>query len=102
MSNSSEHVFCAVGPVKEENTGQGDDFLEPVSPERGSLPADETYSDGEQVDDEGPVDDEEDDDAQSERSEGEEDDEEDEEDADEEMDEDGEGEQLDDRCVSCY
>ncbi|XP_057196134.1 protein virilizer homolog [Triplophysa rosa] len=89
--DDEDEAIAAPGqcPVKEENTEQGDDYLEPVSPERGSLPADETYSDGEQEEDEGPVDDEEDADAQSEGSEGEEDDEED--DADEEMDEDGEG-----------
>uniref|UniRef100_A0A671MVK3 Protein virilizer homolog n=1 Tax=Sinocyclocheilus anshuiensis TaxID=1608454 RepID=A0A671MVK3_9TELE len=63
-------------PVKVENTEQGDDYLEPVSPERGSLPADENYSDAEQEDDEGPADDEEDEDVHSEGSEGDEDEEE--------------------------
>uniref|UniRef100_A0A671M9C6 Protein virilizer homolog n=1 Tax=Sinocyclocheilus anshuiensis TaxID=1608454 RepID=A0A671M9C6_9TELE len=76
--------------VKVENTEKGDDYLEPVSPERGSLPADENFSDAEEEDDEGPADDEEDEDVQSEGSEGVEDDEEDEV-GDEVTDEDGEG-----------
>uniref|UniRef100_A0A672SHD2 Vir like m6A methyltransferase associated n=1 Tax=Sinocyclocheilus grahami TaxID=75366 RepID=A0A672SHD2_SINGR len=68
---------------------KGDDYLEPVSPERGSLPADENFSDAEEEDDEGPADDEEDEDVRSEGSEGVEDDED--EVGDEVTDEDGEG-----------
>uniref|UniRef100_A0A672SHQ4 Vir like m6A methyltransferase associated n=1 Tax=Sinocyclocheilus grahami TaxID=75366 RepID=A0A672SHQ4_SINGR len=71
---------------------KGDDYLEPVSPERGSLPADENFSDAEEEDDEGPADDEEDEDVRSEGSEGVEDDED--EVGDEVTDEDGEGEEL--------
>ncbi len=71
-----------------ENTEKGDDYLEPVSPERGSLPAEENYSDAELEVNEGPADDDED--VQSEGSEGDEDDEVDE----EVTDEDGEGEEL--------
>nr|XP_055066087.1 protein virilizer homolog [Misgurnus anguillicaudatus] len=91
--DDDEEALPAPGqcPVKEENTKQGDDYLEPVSPERGSLPADETYSDAEPEEDEGPVVEEEDEDAQSEGSVVEEDEEEDEEEVDEEMDIDGEG-----------
>lgn len=70
-----------------ENTEQGGDYLEPVSPERGSLPAGENYLDAEQEDDEGPAD--EDEDVQSEGSEGDED-----EVGEEVTDEDGEGEEL--------
>ncbi|KAL1259539.1 hypothetical protein QQF64_010116 [Cirrhinus molitorella] len=90
--DDEEEALPAPGqcPVKVENTEQGDDYLEPVSPERGSLPADENYSDAEQEDDEGPADDEEDEDVQSEGSEADEDDEEDEV-GDEVTDEDGEG-----------
>ncbi|RXN30413.1 virilizer -like protein [Labeo rohita] len=53
--DDDEEALPAPGqcPVKVENTEQGDDYLEPVSPERGSLPADENYSDAEQEDDEG-------------------------------------------------
>lgn len=93
LSTELRCVVCALGPVKVENTEQGDDYLEPVSPERGSLPADETYSDAEQEDDEGPADEEEDEDVQSEGSEADEDDEEDEV-GDEVTDEDAEGEKL--------
>ncbi|XP_051574611.1 protein virilizer homolog [Myxocyprinus asiaticus] len=89
--DDDEEALPASGPVNEEHTEQGDDYLEPVSPERGSLPADETYSDAEQEEDEAPAVDEDDDDAQSEGSEGEEDDEEEEEVGDEMEDEDGEG-----------
>ncbi|XP_050986920.1 protein virilizer homolog [Labeo rohita] len=90
--DDDEEALPAPGqcPVKVENTEQGDDYLEPVSPERGSLPADENYSDAEQEDDEGPADDEEDEDVQSEGSEADEDEEEDEV-GDEVTDEDGEG-----------
>ncbi|XP_052003518.1 protein virilizer homolog isoform X2 [Xyrauchen texanus] len=84
--DDDEEALPAPGPVNEECKEQGDDYLEPVSPERGSLPADENYSDAEQEDEAPAVDDV---DAQSEGSEGEEDDEE--EVGDEMEDEDGEG-----------
>uniref|UniRef100_A0A3B4BPX5 Virilizer N-terminal domain-containing protein n=1 Tax=Pygocentrus nattereri TaxID=42514 RepID=A0A3B4BPX5_PYGNA len=77
-------------PVKEECVERGDDYLEPVSPERSSLPPDDAYSDPEQEEDEGPAE-EEDDDARSEGSEAEEEEEEDEEEGEEEMEDDGEG-----------
>lgn len=71
---------------------RGDDDLEPVSPERNSLPPDDAYSDQEQEEDEGAGEDE-DDDARSEGSEPEEEEEEmeDEEEGEEEMEDDGEG-----------
>ncbi|XP_077069617.1 protein virilizer homolog isoform X3 [Siphateles boraxobius] len=89
--DDDEEALPAPGqcPVKVENTEQGDDYLEPVSPERGSLPAEETYSDVEQEGEEGPADDVEDEDVQSEGSEGDED--EDDEVGDEVTDEDAEG-----------
>ncbi|XP_030639280.1 protein virilizer homolog [Chanos chanos] len=76
-------------PVKEESMERGEDYLEPVSPERGSLPADDAYSDAEQEEDDGPGDDEDDEDAHTEGSEGEE--EEEDEEGEEEMEDDGEG-----------
>lgn len=90
LSTELRCVVCALGPVKVENTEQGDDYLEPVSPERGSLPAEETYSDAEQEDEEGPADDEVEEDVQSEGSEVDEDEED--EVGDEVTDEDAEGE----------
>ncbi|XP_039535377.1 protein virilizer homolog isoform X3 [Pimephales promelas] len=89
--DDDEEAIPAPGqcPVKVENTEQGDDYLEPVSPERGSLPAEETYSDAEPDDEEGPADDEVDEDVQSEGSEGDEDEED--EVGDEVTDEDAEG-----------
>ncbi|XP_059423898.1 protein virilizer homolog isoform X2 [Carassius carassius] len=88
--DDDEEALPTPGPVKVESTEQSDDYLEPVSPERGSLPADENYSDAEQEDDEGPADDEEDEDVQSEGSEADENVEEDEV-VEEVTDEDGEG-----------
>ncbi len=73
-----------------ENTEQAGDFLEPVSPERGSLPAVEIYLDAEQEDDECPAD--EDEDVQSEGNVGDEDDED--EVGEEVTDEEGEGKEL--------
>lgn len=79
---------------------RGDDYLEPVSPERSSLPPEDAFSDPEQEEDEGPVEDE-DDDAQSEGSEAEEEEEEeDEEEGEEEMEDDGEGRGGTLRCAS--
>lgn len=40
-------VTVSVGVAKAEPTERGEDYLEPVSPERSSLPADEPYSDAE-------------------------------------------------------
>lgn len=68
---------------------RADDDLEPVSPERNSLPPDDAYSDQEQEEEEGAGEDE-DNDARSEGSEPEEE-EEDEEEGEEEMEDDGEG-----------
>lgn len=81
---------CVIGPVKEERVERADDDLEPVSPERNSLPPDDAYSDQEQEEEEGAGEDE-DDDARSEGSEPEEEEEEDEEEGEEEMEDDGEG-----------
>ncbi|XP_076868822.1 protein virilizer homolog isoform X2 [Brachyhypopomus gauderio] len=68
------------GPVKEEVVERGEDYLEPVSPERGSLPAEDPYSEPEpEEEDEGPGD-EEDEEGRSEGSEAEEEEEEEEED----------------------
>ncbi|XP_051999849.1 LOW QUALITY PROTEIN: protein virilizer homolog [Xyrauchen texanus] len=88
--DDDEEALPAPGPVKEEHTEQRCDYLEPVSPERVSLPAEETYSEAEQEDD-GPAGDEDDDDAPSVGSQGEEDDDDEEEEADEMEDDDGEG-----------
>lgn len=78
---------------------RGDDDLEPVSPERNSLPPDDTYSDQEPEEEEGAGEDD-DDDAHSEGSEPEEEEEEDEEEGEEEMEDDGEGRGGTARCVS--
>uniref|UniRef100_A0AAY5EJG6 Virilizer N-terminal domain-containing protein n=1 Tax=Electrophorus electricus TaxID=8005 RepID=A0AAY5EJG6_ELEEL len=80
------------GPVKEETVERGEDYLEPVSPERGSLPAEDPYSEPEpEEEDEGPGDEDEDE-GRSEGSEAEEEEEEEEEeDGEEEMEDDGEG-----------
>ncbi|XP_072548060.1 protein virilizer homolog isoform X2 [Salminus brasiliensis] len=79
--DDEEDALPVPGPVKEESVERGDDYLEPVSPERGSLPPDDAYSDPEQEEDEGPAEDE-DDEARSEGSEAEEEEEEDEEEGD--------------------
>ncbi|XP_066531359.1 protein virilizer homolog isoform X2 [Hoplias malabaricus] len=79
--DDEEDALSVPGPVKEESVERGDDYLEPVSPERGSLPPDDAYSDPEQEEDEGPAEDEEDE-ARSEGSEAEEEEEEDEEEGD--------------------
>lgn len=77
---------------------RGDDDLEPVSPERNSLPPSDAYSDQEQEEDEGAGEDE-DNDARTEGSEPEEEEEEDEEEGEEEMEDDGEGRGDATRCV---
>ncbi|TSK20254.1 Protein virilizer [Bagarius yarrelli] len=87
--DDEDAVPVSGGPVKEESVERGDDYLEPVSPERNSLPPDEAYSDQEPEQDEAAGEDE-DDDARSEGSEPEEE-EEDEEEGEEEMEDDGEG-----------
>lgn len=94
------HHSCVIGPVKEESVERGDDDLEPVSPERNSLPPDDAFSDQEQEEDEGAGEDE-DDDARSEGSEPEEEEEEmeDEEEGEEEMEDDGEGRGGAAQCV---
>ncbi|TRY84564.1 hypothetical protein DNTS_001310 [Danionella cerebrum] len=85
--DDDEESLTATGqcPVKVESTAQAEDYLEPVSPERGSLPAEDTYSDAEHEEEVGPAD-EEDEDVRSERS-----DDEEEEAGDDVTDEDGEG-----------
>ncbi|KAB5533039.1 hypothetical protein PHYPO_G00127040 [Pangasianodon hypophthalmus] len=88
--DDDEDALPVPGPVKEESVERGDDDLEPVSPERNSLPPDDAYSDQQQEEDEGAGEDE-DDDARSEGSEPEEEEEEDEEEGEEEMEDDGEG-----------
>ncbi|CAB1334663.1 unnamed protein product, partial [Coregonus sp. 'balchen'] len=81
--DDEEPVPVTVGVSKAEPTERGEDYLEAVSPERGSLPADEPYSDaepeeeGEEEEDEEP---EEEDDARTECSAPEDEEEEDEED----------------------
>ncbi|KAJ8004935.1 hypothetical protein DPEC_G00141450 [Dallia pectoralis] len=45
--DEEEQVPLTVGVAKIEPADRGEDFLEAVSPERGSLPADEPYSDAE-------------------------------------------------------
>ncbi|XP_060717182.1 protein virilizer homolog isoform X1 [Tachysurus vachellii] len=88
--DDEEDALPVPGPVKEESVERGDDDLEPVSPERNSLPPSDAYSDQEQEEDEGAGEDE-DNDARSEGSEPEEEEEEDEEEGEEEMEDDGEG-----------
>ncbi|KAF7691872.1 hypothetical protein HF521_010839 [Silurus meridionalis] len=87
--DDDEEALPVPGPVKEESVERGDDDLEPVSPERNSLPPDDAYSDQEQEEDDGAGEDE-DEDARSEGSEPEEEEEDDEE-GEEEMEDDGEG-----------
>ncbi|XP_017309042.1 protein virilizer homolog isoform X2 [Ictalurus punctatus] len=79
--DDDEDALPVPGPVKEESMERGDDDLEPVSPERNSLPPDDTYSDQEPEEEEGAGEDD-DDDAHSEGSEPEEEEEEDEEEGD--------------------
>ncbi|KAM9436699.1 protein virilizer homolog isoform 2-T2 [Clarias gariepinus] len=89
--DDEEDALPVTGPVKEESVERGDDDLEPVSPERSSLPPDDAYSDQEQEEDEGAGEDE-DEVARSEGSEPEEEEEEEEEEeGEEEMEDDGEG-----------
>ncbi|GAA6098864.1 protein virilizer homolog isoform X1 [Tachysurus ichikawai] len=88
--DDEEDALPVPGPVKEESVERGDDDLEPVSPERNSLPPSDAYSDQEQEEDEGAGEDE-DNDARTEGSEPEEEEEEDEEEGEEEMEDDGEG-----------
>ncbi|XP_031692502.1 protein virilizer homolog isoform X2 [Oncorhynchus kisutch] len=90
--DDEEPVPVTVGVAKAEPTERGEDYLEAVSPERSSLPADEPYSDaepeeeGEEEEDEEP---EEEDDARTECSapEDEEEEEEEGEEEEEEMEE---------------
>ena len=87
-------VTVSVGVAKAEPTERGEDYLEAVSPERSSLPADEPYSDaapeeeGEEEEDEEP---EEEDDARTECSAPEDEEEEEEEGEEEEEMEEGRG-----------
>ncbi|XP_062841767.1 protein virilizer homolog isoform X1 [Trichomycterus rosablanca] len=69
------------GPLKVEHVEQGEDDLEPISPERGSIPLEDVYSDQEQEEDQGAGEDE-DDEARSEGSAEEEDEVEDDEEGD--------------------
>ncbi|KAG9339384.1 hypothetical protein JZ751_023777 [Albula glossodonta] len=98
--DEEETVPVTVGTEKEEGAVGRDDYLEPISPERGSLPLEEPYSDeaepeeeGDEEEEGGPEEEEEDDDARTEGSlvEDEEDEEEEEEEGEEEEEEEGEG-----------
>ncbi|KAJ8394573.1 hypothetical protein AAFF_G00043760 [Aldrovandia affinis] len=51
--DEEETVPVTVGAEKEETTEGRDDFLEPISPERGSLPLEEPYSDEAEPEEEG-------------------------------------------------
>nr|XP_046188315.1 LOW QUALITY PROTEIN: protein virilizer homolog [Oncorhynchus gorbuscha] len=92
--DDEEPVPVTVGVAKAEPTERGEDYLEAVSPERSSLPADEPYSDaepeeeGEEEEDEEP---EEEDDARTECSAPEDEEEEEEEGEEEEEMEEGDG-----------
>ncbi|XP_035240011.1 protein virilizer homolog [Anguilla anguilla] len=89
--DEEEAVPVTVGAEKEEGTEGRDDYLEPISPERGSLPLEEPYSDEaepeeevEEEDEGGPEEEEDEEDVRTEGSlvEDEEDEDEDEEEGD--------------------
>nr|XP_023666454.1 protein virilizer homolog isoform X2 [Paramormyrops kingsleyae] len=103
--DEEETVSLAVGAEKGDGPEERDDYLEPISPERGSLPLEEPYSDdpegeeeGEEEEEEeaGPEEEEEEDEEEDVRTEGsavedEEDEEEEEEEGEEDEEEEGKG-----------
>ncbi|XP_028835893.1 protein virilizer homolog isoform X2 [Denticeps clupeoides] len=93
--DDDEDALTVPGPVKEESM-DGEEFLEAVSPERGSVPADEAFSEPEAEEEEGAEQEEAEDDGTEEGTEGEEEEEEEDldgegEEEDDEMEEEGEG-----------